>query len=217
MEDARRVWVRRAGIVALAVALAYLIVSIWDRDAVARWMSEASPVPFFIAMALLTSIGLPQSPFMIVAGATFGVPVALVGTIVAIAAHLCLCYAIARSKLRPRVRALFERFDYKVPDFTAGGRSAFRFAAAVKLAPVLPAFAKAYILAVTAVPFPIYFGVSLAISSVFAVAWIALGDSLFAHDVSHATIAAIAIAVLVMLALRWWRRRDVSGEAVPAT
>jgi uncharacterized membrane protein YdjX (TVP38/TMEM64 family) len=215
MGDPRRriVWARRLGVAALVIGLAYVIISIWDRDALVRWMSDASPVPFFLAMAVLPAIGVPLSPFMIVAGATFGVWGGLVGTIAAIALNLCLCYAIAHSKLRPRILSLFARFDYKVPDFTAGGRRAWRFAAAVKLTPAVPAFAKAYILAVTAVPFAIYFVVSLGISSAFAVAWIALGDSLLAHDVSHTTLAAIAVLVLAMVAVWWWKRRSVSDDA----
>lgn len=220
MDDRRRavvVWARRAGIAALVIGLAYVIISIWDRDALVRWMSEAPPVPFFVAMALLPAIGVPLSPLMIVAGATFGVWIGVVGSIVAIAINLCVCYAIAHSRLRRRLTALFARFDYKLPDFAAGGRRAWRFAAAMKLAPAVPQFAKSYILAVTGVPFPPYFVVSLAISSAFAIAWIVLGDSLLSHDVGHTTIAAIAIAVLALVAVWWWRRRSVSGDAVAAT
>ena len=82
------------------------------------------------------------------------------------AVSLCLGYVLAQTKLRPRIEALFRRFDYKVPDFREGGRAAWRFAAAVKLTPALPMVAKMYIPAVTAVPFTIYFIVSLAIGSV---------------------------------------------------
>jgi uncharacterized membrane protein YdjX (TVP38/TMEM64 family) len=220
MEAPRRgvVWARRAGIAALVLGLGYVVISVWDRDAVVRWMSEASPVPFFVAMAVLPAIGVPLSPFQIVAGATFGIWVALIGSVAAIALNLCIGYVIAHSKLRPRIESLFERFDYKVPDFAGGGRAAWRFAAAIKLAPALPTFAKTYILAVTAVPFPIFFAVSLAISSVFAVAWVVIGDSLLSHDVNHTTIAAIAIAVLVVVAVVWWRKRGVNGDdALTAT
>ena len=217
MQDSARrgvVWARRAGIALLVVGLAYVMVSIWDRDALVRWMSEASPVPFFLAMAVLPAIGVPLSPFMIVAGATFGIWLGMIGSVVAIALNLCIAYAIAHSTLRRRITSLFARFHYKVPDFTAGGRAAWRFATAIKLTPALPSFAKTYVLAVTAVPFPIYFGVSLAISMAFAVAWIVLGDSLLAHDLSEASLAAIAIAVLLVVAVMWWRkRRGVSGAA----
>jgi uncharacterized membrane protein YdjX (TVP38/TMEM64 family) len=207
------VWARRAGILALIVGLGCLIISIWDRDALVQWISEASPLPFFLGMAVLPAIGVPQSPFMIVAGATFGVWIGLIGSLAAIAINLCIGYAIAHTRLRPRIESLFERFDYKVPDFTGGGGAAWRFAAAVKLTPALPAFAKMYVLAVTAVPFAIYFGVSLGITSTFAVAWIVLGDSLLAHELNHATMAALAIAVLAAVAvIWWWKRRRISGD-----
>jgi uncharacterized membrane protein YdjX (TVP38/TMEM64 family) len=210
--ETRRHWARWAGVAAVVIGLGYVMVAIWDRDSFARWMSDAPAVPFFVAMAVLPVIGVPLSPFMVVAGATFGIWVALVGSIAAIAVGLCLGYVLAQTKLRPRIEALFRRFDYKVPDFNEGGRAAWRFAAAIKLTPALPMVAKMYIPAVTSVPFSIYFTVSLAIGSVFAAAWIVLGDSLLTHDIDHATIAAVAIAVLAVLAVVWWRRRDVTGE-----
>jgi uncharacterized membrane protein YdjX (TVP38/TMEM64 family) len=150
---------------------------------------------------------------LIIAGATYGLAAGLIGSLLAISLNLCICYAVAHSKLRPLIQKLFDRFEYKVPDFTAGGRRAWRFAAAIKLTPALPAFAKMYILAVTAVPFAIYFTVSLAISGVFAAVLLGLGDSLFAHDVNHTVLAVIAISLLTIVALKWWqkRRNQVSG------
>src|SRR5262245_17784212 len=126
-ENRRRflVWARRAGILALAIALAYLIIAIWDRDAFGGWMPRVSPIAFFLAMAILPAFGAPQSPFLIIAGATYGVAVGLIGSLLAIALNLCICYAIAHSKLRPLLLRVFERYDYKVPDFTAGGRRAW--------------------------------------------------------------------------------------------
>jgi uncharacterized membrane protein YdjX (TVP38/TMEM64 family) len=210
-------WARRVGIALLVAAIAYVVIAIWDHEAIVRWMSEASPVPFFVAMAVLPAFGLPISPFMIVAGATFGVWGGLIGGIAAIAANLCIAYAIAHSALRPRITSLFERLGYKIPNFTAGGRAAWRFAATIKLTPALPTFAKMYVLAITAVPFPIYFGVSLVISSVFAVAWALLGDALLTHDINHAVVAAILIAVLAVVAVKWWRGRSaVCGDDASA-
>jgi uncharacterized membrane protein YdjX (TVP38/TMEM64 family) len=204
---------RRAGVAALVAGVAYLVILIWDREAFVSWMSEAHPVPFFIAMAVLPAIGAPLSPLLLLAGATFGVRIGLVGTVAALALNLCICYAIAQSQLRPRFTAMLERFDYELPDFAAGGRKAWRFATAMKLTPALPAFAKTYGLAVTGVPFPIYFGVSMIVSSLFAVAWIVLGDSLLEHELGRSAWAAIAGLVLLVIALRWWKKRqEVSDD-----
>jgi uncharacterized membrane protein YdjX (TVP38/TMEM64 family) len=211
-------WARRVGIAALIVGLVYLMIAIWDRDALVRWTSDTRPVPFFLAMALLPALGAPLTPFMVVAGAAFGFWGGLIGSLAAIALNLCIVYAIAHGKLRPRIVALFERFEHhRVRSYSGGGLAAWRFAAAMKLTPVLPAFVKTYVLAVTAVPFPIYFIVSFVISGAFAAAWNVLGDSLLAHDVSHSTVAALAIVVLAVIALLWWRgRREVSGDAPAA-
>jgi uncharacterized membrane protein YdjX (TVP38/TMEM64 family) len=212
------VWVRRAGIAVLVIGVAYLVFSIWDHDAFMRWIQDASPVPFFLAMAVLPAIGVPLTPFMVVAGATFGFWGGLIGTAVAVSINLFIAYAIAHSALRPRLDALLRRFDYKVPDFTGGGRAAWRFSAAIKLTPALPTSAKHYMLAVTSVPFAIAFLVSVGITIVFAVAWVLLGESLLSHDVSNTTLAAAAICVLALVAVMWWKkRRGVTGDdALPA-
>ena len=211
-------WARIVAIAVLVLGLGYAMFSIWDRDAFERWVSEVSPVLFFLAMAVLPVVGVPLSPFMLVAGATFGVWPGLLGSIAAIAINLCLAYAIVHTRLRSSIEALFARFGYKIPSYTEGGRAAWRFSAAVKLTPALPAFAKMYVLAVTSVPCPIYFIVSLGITAAFGAAWIVLGDSLLGHDLSHTTLAVIAIAVLAVVALAWWwkRRRVSDGEPEPA-
>jgi uncharacterized membrane protein YdjX (TVP38/TMEM64 family) len=207
-------WLRNTGIALAVVAFAYVVLVIWDREALVRWMNEASPLWFFLAMAVLPAIGVPLSLFLIVAGATFGVWGALIGSLVAITICHCIGYALAHSKLRPALVRLFDRLGYEVPDFTAGGAKAWRFAATIKLTPALPTFAKMYVLALTAVPFPIYLTVSLVVTGAFAIAFIVLGDSLFAHDGSEITVAAIAVVVLAAVAVVWWkRRRDVSADA----
>src|SRR5262245_7551781 len=105
-------------IVAVAVLL-YLLWAIWDHDAVITWIEHAPPVPFFLLMAVITVFGVPMTPLFILAGATFGKKVGVVGSLAAIALNLTICYWVARSSLRRPLERLLRRFGHELPDFGA--------------------------------------------------------------------------------------------------
>ncbi len=193
-------------------ALAFALWSAWDHDAMAAWKEEAGPLPFFGAMALLPAIGVPITPFFVLAGATFGVGPGLLGSAVALGLNLTLCYAIARSGLRSRLEALLHRFDYELPDFEQRETGAVRFTLLVKMAPG-PAVVKNYLLGLTGVPFLIYLGLSMLITGAYAVFCVVLGFSLFEHDIVHVIIAGAAAIALGLGLWWWWRRRRSRAEA----
>jgi len=196
---------KRALGVASLVGLALLLWAVWDREAATAWMSEARPLPYFAAVALLTAVGAPITPFFIVAGATFGLRVGLMGSVLALAVSLAVTYWMAR-KLRPRVESLARRFDHKLPHLGDAGRNALRFTLMVKLAPGVPVFLKNCGLAVAGVPFVVYLGVSMLITGAYVAALVVLGESLLEHDLRRVLALAAAFAVLAALGLRWWRR-----------
>jgi uncharacterized membrane protein YdjX (TVP38/TMEM64 family) len=201
---------------ALAVAalagLAILVWRVWDHDAVLAWMRGASAVRFFTAMTLLTLVGVPVTPLLVIAGATFGVVVGLAGSVLSLAGSLTASYAIARGRLRRWLEALLHRLGSELPDFGEAGRNALRFTVMVKLTPGLPAPVKNYVLAAAGVPFPIFFGVSLLITVTYAAALVLVGDSLFQHELAPGA-AAVAILMLVAALLVLWLRRRRGGAA----
>lgn len=197
---------------ALGVALLALALwSAWDPAALAAWKQEAGPVRFFSAMAVLPAIGVPITPLFVLAGATFGVGPGLLGSLVGLGLNLTLCYAIASSGLRSRLVALLRRFEYELPDFEQRETGAVRFTLLVKMAPGAPAVVKNYLLGLTGVPFPVYFGLSMLITGAYAAVCIVVGVSLFEHDIDR-IILAVAVAVAVGLAIWWWRRRATRPE-----
>jgi uncharacterized membrane protein YdjX (TVP38/TMEM64 family) len=216
-----RTWTKRL-LAALGLGVLVLVVaSVWDHDAIMRWKENAGPLPFFGAMAVLPAVGIPITPFFVLAGATFGVWPGLLGSGIALGLNLTLCYVVARSGLRPRLESILRRFDYELPDFGARKTGALRFTLLVKLAPGAPAVAKNYLLGLTGVPFPLYFGVSMVITGAYAALCILVGFSLFEHDVRRIAVA-VAVVVALGLAVWWWRKRsrddrtDRGGRAPPA-
>lgn len=196
---------------AAVVGLAILLWSVWDRDAVVELKQQLHPLGFFAAAAVLPAVGVPLTPLFIVAGASFGVAVGLLVSLLALAANLALCYWLASSALRPRLDSLLRRFDYQLPDAHALERNPVRFTALIKLAPGLPAFVKHYILGLTRVPFGVYMLVSMLVTGAYAGVLIVLGDSLFDHDLDRGLLAIAAALVLATFLWRWRRKRARSA------
>jgi uncharacterized membrane protein YdjX (TVP38/TMEM64 family) len=174
------------------------------------WIRDAGPLPLFGAMAILPAFGMPLTPFFILAGATFGVARGLLGSGVALALNLALCYWIARSGMRPRLVSLLRRFSYELPDFEEKDKGAVRFTLAVKLAPGVPGFAKNYVLGVAGVPLAVYFGLSMLITGAYATALVVLGESFLEHNLDH-TIIAGAVVIALAIGVWLWRRKSRRG------
>jgi uncharacterized membrane protein YdjX (TVP38/TMEM64 family) len=185
----------------------------WDHDAIMKWKEEARPLPFFVAMAIAPALGVPFTPLFVLAGATFGRRLGLIGSGLALASNLALCYWIAGSGLRPQLARLLRRFDYELPDFGKGRSGAWRFTLLVKAAPGIPAFVKSYALGLARVPFALYFGSSMVMTGAYGAALIILGESLFRHDRKRSLAIAAAVVALGFAAWVWWRRRKSPVEA----
>ena len=204
----RKRWVKRVLLAGAALGLLLLLWSVWDHDAILEWLVRAHPLPFFSLMALLPMIGVPLTPFFVVAGATFGISLGTMGSILALGVNLVASYVLGR-RLRPRIGAMLSRLGYQLPNFETRDKGAFRFTLAMKLAPGVPAFVKTYGLAMAGIQFWWYFGVSMVITGAYGISIIVLGDSLFDHDRKRIVLAA---GVLLVLALGVWRwRRRLSG------
>ncbi|MCC5848491.1 MAG: VTT domain-containing protein [Verrucomicrobia bacterium] len=191
-------WKRFFKIIAVLMFLGglYAIGRQIDQEALRAWKETAPPHLFFGALTFLPLIGLPTTPFFMVAGATYGIAVALVGTAIALAANLMLSWWITASGLRPVVEKILAKTKHKLPNI--GNDRGVRFTILVRMVPAMPNFVKNYLLCLAGVSLPIYFSLSMAISFTYAVPFILLGESVFDQDVSTLV---IAVSVLVLLSV----------------
>jgi uncharacterized membrane protein YdjX (TVP38/TMEM64 family) len=208
-----RVWVKRTLAVTSALLVSLLLWAIWDLDAMLAWQQRATPARFFAVMSLLPAIGVPMTPLLLLAGATFGPGIGLLGSLVALALNLTLCYWIA-NLMRPRVASLLRRFGYELPSPEARKKHAVRFTLAVKVAPGVPAFVKNYWVGVSGVDFLVYFVVSMLTGGLYAAVLILLGEAVVKHSTGPAILIA-AVVVAVGLGIRWWRGRKADDADWP--
>jgi uncharacterized membrane protein YdjX (TVP38/TMEM64 family) len=195
--------------VAAGVAgLALVVWMAWDHQAVMGWIERARPLPFFTLLAVLPAFGIPVTPLFVLAGASFGVTVGIVGSLVALAANLAACFWIAR-RMRPPIESLLRRFNFRLPDVAKSQRSPTRFVLAVKLAPGLPAFVKNYALGLTGIPFVPYFALGMLITGVYAILLVVLGESLLEHRIDRTiwvTLVVVGLSVIAWMRVRSRRR-----------
>jgi len=208
-------WVRLALAAVVLAGVAYLVWSAYDHEAVMTRLRELRPLPFFAATAVLPALGIPATPLYIFAGASFGPLVGLIGSWIALAVNLVLCYGIAR-RLRPQLARLLRRFRTELPDLAERDQGVVKFTLGVKVAPGVPAFVKNYVLGFAGVPFKVYFAVSMLFTGVYAAAFVMMGDSLVEHELGRTAIVAIALVAAIALALAWRRRKQrAAGLAQP--
>ncbi|HEX3475935.1 MAG TPA: VTT domain-containing protein [Kofleriaceae bacterium] len=204
-------WVRFALAAGALAAVVYLVWSAYDHAAVMAWLRELRPLPFFAATAVLPALGIPTTPLYIFAGASFGPALGLIGSWIALAVNLVLCYGIARW-LRPQLARVLRRFRTELPDLAERDRGVVKFTLGVKLAPGAPTFVKNYVLGFVGVPFKTYFAVSMLFTGVYAAAFVMMGDSLVEHELGRTAIAAGALVAAIALAIAWRRRKQRSAR-----
>jgi uncharacterized membrane protein YdjX (TVP38/TMEM64 family) len=125
-------------------------------------LTDAGPLPYFTAMALLPAAGVPISIFTLTAGPAFGAQLGTVGVLAAagasLAVNLALTYWLARRWLRPALENLVRRAGYKIPAVEPADQ--FELTLLLRITPGPPFFLQSYILGLAAIPFRRYFLIS---------------------------------------------------------
>ncbi|KAA0017774.1 VTT domain-containing protein [Salinicola corii] len=173
-------------------------------------------LPLLLMMVLLPALGLPMTPFYIIAGLRFGIPGGLAFSAIATLLNLLLCYAIAHGRLRPALSSAIERRFPALAGLDRTRGDAWRVTFLIKLVPGVPMFIKHYALGIAGVPRSIYLTVALMTTGPYAVAFVVLGKSALEGDVGQMLVALALVALVVVLlnmAVGYWTRRGVSRPA----
>lgn len=187
------------------VAVATGVVALWlswerlmeiDIQAAVDWIAGFGPVPFFLAMSILPSLWAPVSPFLILAGALYDMPVALLGSGLALSSNMAISWLVAGKWFRPPFERLVHRFGYTVPNLTK--ETMITVAALMRITPGMPFPLQNYLLGLARMPFGWYMAVSvpLNLSIAFSIVW--FGDALLK---GNATMIFLALSVIIALSL----------------
>jgi uncharacterized membrane protein YdjX (TVP38/TMEM64 family) len=168
------------------------------------WKAEAGFWPFFAGLAVMPLFGVPVTPLLVLAGATFELLPALAGCAVAIGVNLTLSHLLARRYLRNWLVRVAKRWQYEMP--TVGNRSRLTALFLVRITPGPPMAIKNYVGALIDAPFAAYLAVYWTATMLYALGLIALGDSLSSASMPEG-VAAIALLGAMLLIVLWTFKR----------
>lgn len=188
----------------LLLVIAVLFVMVRDLDVEASLIAirDLGPVPFFLALAFLPSVGFPTTPFFLIAGAAFGAWLSIAAAILSQAFNLAFCYWLARRYFRELLERVVARIGYRVPQVKK--ENYLKAALLIRIPPGPPNFLKNYIMGLAGIPFRVYFLVSLPATAVYGIGMIVLGDSLLARDWRQG-ILGIAILIVLLVSIKLFR------------
>lgn len=167
-----------------------------DVRAMVDWIASYGPIPFFAAMAILPSLWAPVSPFLIVAGLTWNLPIALSGCGIALAFNMALSWLLAGKLFRPVFERLIHRFGYSVPEITH--KSMISVAVLLRITPGLPFPLQNYLLGLARMPFAWYMAISVPLMLLMASSIIIFSDAILK---GNKTVMMLAVVLFVVLGL----------------
>jgi uncharacterized membrane protein YdjX (TVP38/TMEM64 family) len=175
---------------------------------------DVGPFGFFAAMAVLPTVAVPMSFFMIPAGEAFAPQFGLGGVIavslVMLALNLALTYWVARYALRPALTGLLKRYGYSVPRATA--ETALAVTLVMRLTPGPPYAVQGYVLGIAEVPFGLYMVASWLCQAPYAVGFIVLGQGLLNGNLALAA-KGLGVLVAVVVVVQLLRRKFAKRES----
>jgi uncharacterized membrane protein YdjX (TVP38/TMEM64 family) len=168
------------------------------------WKAEAGFWPFFAGVAVLPLLGVPITPLLVLAGATFELLPALAGCALAFAVNLTLSHLLARRLLRNWLVRMAKRRQYEMPG--VGSRNRLTALLLVRVTPGPPLAFKNYVGALIEAPFAAYLTIYWTSTMLYALGFLVLGDSLISASMFEGA-AAIALLGVMVMAVLWTLRR----------
>lgn len=162
------------------------------------------PVCFFVLFLILPLAGFPLSILLVLAGIRFGFAGGMAVSAAAVFFHNFAAYHISHGLFRYRMRNFLERAGYAIPSISPGHR--VRITALFTAIHGPPYFAKLYLLALTDIPFLIYFWVGAPVYLIFCIIPVGAGSAVTQIDATW-IYAIITLLAILSLGGYWLRRR----------
>lgn len=212
MDNERRTWrnLPWGRLLFAVLAVAVLTAALWRwgpswPDAAAWLPDRKTPPSLFIGLMLVVPlVGAPISIFFILSGVILGTWKGLAVCAVSITVHAVVAYLIAHGVGRQALLAILHRMHYEPPKIPH--RHMVKVTIAFFTIPGLPYAAKAYLFALTDVPFTLYVTVSLVSNMVYATICVILGDAVMEARWRLLAVAA-ALLIIAHLAIVLLRKR----------
>ncbi len=174
-----------------------------DRESVIAYGKSLPPLLFIAAFALLPLAGFPISILLVLTGIRFGFDWGMLIATTGVFFHNFAAYHLTHGWFREPLRHRLARHGYRLPDIRPGHRIWFTALFAAIHGP--PYAAKLYLLALTDIPFRIYFWVGAPVYAVFCILPVGAGSA--AVDVDPFWISVIVAAAALLLLAGWWLQR----------
>lgn len=173
-----------------------------------KQVADLGPFVFFGCMAILPLFWFPMSPFLFLAP-VFGTPVAIAGSLSAMAINMTLGWFVSGKLFRPFFERLVARFGYEVPELSNKGLVGLTLA--LRLTPGVPFPLQNYLLGLARMPFGLYLLVSIPTNALVSVSVLLFGEALMKGSVGLA-LAAVGVFAVVTLIVRTWQVRMKARE-----
>jgi uncharacterized membrane protein YdjX (TVP38/TMEM64 family) len=166
----------------------------------AATVTQAGPLVFFGAMAILPGFGVPMAPFALSAGPLFGQQLGFTALIVfgiaALTLNLTATYWLARRWLRPWLTRLLAKFGYGIPQVDRGDIT--DLIVLLRVTPGVPFFVQNYLLGLANAPFGRYLAISCVVQWPIICGFILFGDALSQGRGKVIVTSVLLIAALIV-------------------
>ncbi len=167
-----------------------------DRETLMAYGESIHGPGFLAAFFILPLAGFPLSIFLVLAGVRFGLGGGMAAAAAAMTFHHFAAFRIAHGLFRDRVRERMEKAGYGIPPIDPKHRVWFTALFAALHGP--PYVAKLYLLALTDVPFRIYFWIGAPIYIAFCAIPVGAGSAVVDFNPTWLYVLTGATALLLL-------------------
>lgn len=177
-------------------------------------ITDAGPLIFFGAVAMLPLFGVPLLPLVLTAGPAFGpslgMPLVITYTLAAITLNMMMAYTLAQRAFRPFLTRIIEGLGHKVPSLEGG--DATDLVILLRVTPGVPFCVQNYLSGLANVPFIPYAVVSCIVAWCYNTAFVLFGDALL-HGKGRMILIAVGAIVALVAATHMIRRHYAARKA----